>query len=346
MGFGGRGFGPPPVEMYEKLKGPKPKNLKEVPEYVKRVLGGFFSRLTYIIKLVWEAKKFLLVMMIFMAIFNGVSPVLSAYISANLLNCIANVLTLDAPEFNDIVSLILPALLLQFGYMFLTSFINSISNMITRSSNEIVTNYVKCKIMNKAKEIDVASFDMPDFYERLENANREAGMRPIQVIRSTFEIVSTAISAVSFVIILAAVAWFAPLIVVILSLPSAIITFTYRKKNFRYMRFHSKERRQMTYYSDVLVDKDLVKELRLFGLSDTFIFNYNKVFAKYFAGIKKIITGESAWEVAISLVTTLVNCALFFFIAYTVVIGDGEIGDYSLYTGALTSIASCVASLV
>ena len=345
MGPGGF-MGPPPSEANEKLKEPLPKSIGEIPGYLNRVFHSFFSRLVYIIKLVWDAKKSLLIMMVFMALFNGVSPVISAYISANLLNRIAEVLTLDSPVFRTICSLLLPAMLLQFGYMFLVSLINSISNMITRISGEIVTNHVKCKIMNKAKEIDVASFDMPEFYEKFENANREAGFRPIEVIRSAFNIISTAISAISFIVILATVAWFAPLVVVLLSLPSAIITFWYRKKNFKYMRHHSKERRQMSYYSDMLVNKDMVKELRLFGLSDTFIFNYNKVFARYFAGIKNLITGEGVWGIIISLVTTAVNCALFFFIAYTVTIGSGQIGDYSLYTGALTSIATCVATLV
>lgn len=341
-GFGG----PPPSEANEKLKEPLPKSIGEIPGYLKRVLHSFFSRLIYIIKLVWEAKKSLLIMMVFLAAFNGISPVLSAYISANLLNRVADVLTLEAPVFTTICTILLPAMLLQFGYMFFVSLVSSISNMITRISSELVTNHVKCKIMNKAKEIDVASFDMPEFYEKFENANREAGSRPVEVIRSTFNIISTIISAVSFIVILSAVAWFAPLIVILLSLPSAVITYWYRKKNFKYMRHHSKERRQMSYYSDMLVNKDMVKELRLFGLSDTFIFNYNKVFARYFSGIKSLITGESIWGIVISLVTTAVNCALFFFIAYTVTIGGGQIGDYSLYTGALTSIASCVAALV
>lgn len=342
MGFGG----PPPSAMNEKLKEPLPKSIKEVPGYLKRVFRSFFSRLIYIIKLVWEAKKSLLIMMVFMAVFNGVSPVLSAYISANLLNKVAEVLRLEAPAFATICSVLLPAMLLQFGFMFFIGLVNSVSHMITRISSEVVTNHVKCKIMNKAKEIDVASFDMPEFYEKFENANREAGSRPIEVIRSTFSIVSTLISVISFVVILAAVAWFAPLVVVLLSLPSAIITFHYRKKNFKYMRHRSKERRQMAYYSDILVNKDMVKELRLFGLSDTFIFNYNKVFARYFSGIKQLITAEGVWGILISLVTTLVNCALFFFIAYTVTTGSGQIGDYSLYTGALTSIANSVAMLV
>ena len=340
--FGGR----PPHEMNEKLKEPLPRTLLEVPGYLKRVIQSTFSRLTYIIKLVWEAKKSLLIVMVFMATFNGISPVISAYISANLLNRVADVLALSGPTFARISKVLLPAMLLQFGYMFFVSLINTLSNMVVRVSSEVVTNHVKCKIMNKAKEIDVASFDMPEFFERFENANREAGSRPIHVINSTFSIVSTVISAVSFVVILSAIAWFAPLVVILLSLPSAIITFWYRKKNFRYMRYHSKERRQMSYYSNTLVNKDTVKELRLFGLSDTFIFNYNKVFARYFSGMKKLITGEAFWGIVTTLVTTSANCALFFYIAYTVTNGNGQIGDYSLYTGALTSIASCVASLV
>ena len=91
-------------------------------------------------------------------------------------------------------------MLLQFGFMFFISLVNSVSNMITRISSEIVTNHVKCKIMNKAKEIDVASFDMPEFYEKFENANREAGSRPIEVIRSTFSIVSMVSSVISILL--------------------------------------------------------------------------------------------------------------------------------------------------
>ncbi|MCI8332570.1 MAG: ABC transporter ATP-binding protein [Clostridiales bacterium] len=342
----GRFGGPPPHEMNEKLKEPLPKSIKEIPGFIKRLTHSFFFRLSYIIKLVWEAKKSLLFIMVFLAAFNGISPVISAYISANLLNKVALALTLPDKVLSSIVDLVLPAMLLQFAYMFFTNLVNTVGNIITRMSSELVTNHVKVKIMNKAKEIDIASFDRPEFYEKFENASREAGARPIQVINSTFNIVSNLISAVSFIVILSAISWTAPLIVILLSLPSAIITFYYRKKNFRYMRRRSNDRRKMNYYSDMLVNKDMVKELRLFNLSDTFIFNYNQVFKNYFGGIKKLIRNEGIWNLAIAFVTTAVNCILFFFIAYTVAVQNGQIGDYSLYTGALTSIAACVAALV
>jgi ABC-type multidrug transport system fused ATPase/permease subunit len=46
------------------------------------------------------------------------------------------------------------------------------------------------------------------------------------------------------------------------------------------------------------------------------------------------------------MLSTLANCALFLYVAYDVIFTNGEIGDYSLYTGALTSIATYVTTLL
>lgn len=72
--------------LYEKMKVPKPKKLREVPGYLRAVFGGTFSRLLYIFRLVYEARPLLLFVMIFMSVFNGVMPVVGTYITANLLS--------------------------------------------------------------------------------------------------------------------------------------------------------------------------------------------------------------------------------------------------------------------
>lgn len=344
----GPGFGGPPgpgrEEMNAKLREPKPKSIKEVPRYLKNVIAGFFSRLFYIVALVWEAKPSLLIVMLFMTLFNGVTPVIGAYISANLLNVLTESY-LGNKEMQDV----LYALIWQFGYTFFTSFVSGINNIITRISSEVVTNHIKVKIMTKAKEIDLSSFDMPDFYERMENANREAGVRPVNILNSTFSMVSRIISMVSFIVILVGVlpnlSAAAPVFMVafiLLSIFSAVVSFYFRRKNFLYMRRRSKDRRQMSYYSDILVNKDLVKEMRLFNLSDIFIGRYNDVFRGYFKGIKRLVRNEGIWQIFITFATSTLNCILFYMIAT----GVNVIGDYSLYTNALNSVSSAVAALI
>ena len=336
---------PPPMIVHkvnEQYRVPRPKNIKEVPHFLKQVLTNFFSRLFYIFRLVWEAKPSILFVTIFMSVFNGIMPLVGALIGKELLNILAQAFTGQVTDF----SVIIIWLVAQFGYMLVNSVITSVYAMIVRIAGELVSNHIKLKIMNKAKTVDLRSFDLPDFYAKLENANREAGNRPIQIIRSTFEVISTIISMISFIAVMFAVSPIAPLIIIVFAAPSAVINFVYRRKNVNYMWRRSKDRRQMDYYSDVIVNKDVVKEVKLFGLSDFFIDKYKSVFKNYFAGIKKLITHECAWNSAATAVTTVVNCLLYIYIARGVFRRKFQVGDYSLYTGALNSISNGVASLI
>ena len=79
-------MGPPMSAVNDKNKLPKPKSIKEVPSYIKKTVGGFFSRLFYIFKLVWETRPWILFVMMFMAIFDGAMPVVGAVISKDIIN--------------------------------------------------------------------------------------------------------------------------------------------------------------------------------------------------------------------------------------------------------------------
>lgn len=334
--------GPPPfMRPDHKNKEPLPKNIREVPGFLKRLISGFFKRLFYIFSLVWEAKPWIFFIMLLNSVISGVMPVIGAYIAAEIINALVDAVSGNT-EFSRIVFL----LVFQFAYLFINSLIGMIYGMIIRIAGELVTNHIKVKIINKAKTIDLASFDMPDFYEKLENASREAGMRPLNILTSMFSIISSLISMVSFIVILANVNAFAPVLIILLAIPTAIINFVYRKKTFRYMRFHSKERRQMNYYNELMVNKDMAKEIRIFNLSDMFISCYKETFNKYFGGIKKLIYGEGGWNIGLTMVNSAVNCGLFLYIAKKIFDKVLKVGDYSLYTGALNSISGGVSHLI
>jgi len=330
----------------EQLKEPKPKSIKEVPGYIFRVVTKFFSRLFYIFRIVWDTKPWILIHMVFMAVFNGVNPVINTFIDATLLNRLAEAFMAAVNGTPQQFEPVMTILVIRFAYTFLASLIGRISGILNNIESELVVNHVNLKIMRKAREVDLASFDLPDFYEKFENAKREAGNRPIQILNSNFTIISTVISMVTFVGILASVSTVAPVVILLMSVPTAIINFSYRKKNFHYIRFHSKERRQMNYYSGLMTNKDMVKEVRLFGLSDLFISRYHETFKTYFKGLKKLFVGEGLWHIATGIITTVVNCLLFLYIAKGVVEGRHEVGDFSLYTGALTAIAGGIGTIL
>lgn len=127
---------------------------------------------------------------------------------------------------------------------------------------------------------------------------------PVATISALFSIISSIISVASFIAILVAISPFAPLIMILLAVPSAVINYIYRKKNFLYMRRRSRNRREMNYYNEVLVNKDLAKEIRIFNLSDTFIECFRQTFNRYFGGMKKLIITEGAWNTGVAAVSS------------------------------------------
>ena len=340
--------GPPPgARQFQYSQITPPKNVLDVPRYLRDLLSGFFSRMGYIFKIVWRTGPWILFALLLIAVFQGVMPAVGSIISQQVLNAMQSTSGGFEGNFGAFVgSTVFFLLVFMFAYNIITSIVGTLRGTVTRIAGELVVRTVKLEIMEKAKELDICSFDLPAFYEKLENANREAGMRPIQILSATFSMFSTVITLVSFVSILATKLWWAALVMVVVSVPSAIINFYYRRKNFQYMRRKSKDRRQMNYYADLMVNKDMAKEVRMFGLADTFIQRYRETFDKYFAGIRTLIWRENAWHIAITVISAVVNCGFFAWFAYLVVIGQDMIGDYSLYTGALTSIAGQVAALI
>lgn len=121
-------------------------------------------------------------------------PIVGATISAEILNSLAEAYSTAANGGEVIFTGIMTLLLFYFGYLFLNRLVSQISSIMTNIAGELVVNHVNVKIMTKAKDIDLADYDRPDFYEKLENATREAGHRPIQILNASFTIISAIIS--------------------------------------------------------------------------------------------------------------------------------------------------------
>lgn len=321
---------------------PLPKHLRDVPGYVKKVVSDTCGRMFYIIRLVWEANRGIMFMMAFMTLFNGVMPVIGSIISKEILNSLSQAYGSAMTSFRIIAVL----LIAQFVYQLFKDAVGRIYSTVLQISGEVVANHIKIKLMTKSKEVDLSSYDSPEYYAKLENATREAARRPIESLTSTFSIISTIISIVSYIIVILAIGIVPALVIIALAIPSTVINFYFRRKNFNYMFRRSKERRQLNYYSELVTNKDLVKEMRTLNLTDTFIRKYQDVFDVYFKGLKRLKLHELIWNLAMSILSTAVNCVLFVLIAQGVFEGRYEVGNYALYTGALQAISQGISSLI
>lgn len=300
-----------------------------------------FNRIWFLIKLIkTESPSFFILMMI-QVIYKGCMPLIGTYISAYLVKQVVL-------SFNEDINIILP-LCLEFGYFLSNSLFDTVYSLFYKLCSEKFNNGIKNRIMIKSKDIDLSFFDMPECYGKLENAKREVGSRPLIVVNSFCESISRLISMIGFLIILLSFlstlsinTFFIFMFFIGTAVFVSLINLKHKNKSYQYMKKSSKQRRQMNYYSELVLNKDNVKEIKIYNLSDIFIDKYNKIFKKYYQGMKELYLQEGKINVVAAIAMTLIKCILFYYI----IVNVNNIEDFTIYTSALNSIAASISVLI
>ena len=129
---------PPPPHMRPESPRPsipKPKKLREVPPYLKTLLGGFFSRFGYILKIVWETGPWILFVMMFIALFQGVTPVIGSLISKEIINELQR-LVAGRAYIDFFASPVFYLIIFLFVYRFLHHLVGTVSSAVNRIAGE------------------------------------------------------------------------------------------------------------------------------------------------------------------------------------------------------------------
>lgn len=170
-----------------------------------------------------------------------------------------------------------------------------------------LTQYLNISLMNKSKEITSLSvFEDSRFYDDIEILSSEAGWRPVNLLVFGASIISSSITAISMLVLLAD---FSPLIALLMFLaiiPQSLIFYRIQQEAFEVLVSNSADSRKLSYYSSLLLSKENIKEVQLYNLYDFFIEKYTDSFQT----IKKDLGKNRLKKLAASV----------FFLSFTVII--------------------------
>ena len=194
-----------------------------------------------------------------------------------------------------------------------------------------LANRIRGEIIAKALTLDLAYFEDSDFYDRLQNARREGGYKPVELINDTFLIVQNIITMISFALLMLR---FSPWLVIILvatSIPAFIAETRYSERGFRLLMRRAPETRQVNYLSRLLTEDTAAKEIKLFNLGGTLLRRYTKLFDKFFEEDKSLALRRATAGFSLGLVATLGFYGSYAWIVWHTVQGRISLGDMTLY---------------
>lgn len=229
--------------------------------------------------------------------------------------------------------LLIPMILL-IGTRILQALISSVDGLIQFLVEEKVHNKAYLRLLRKSTNLDLAFFDSPKFYDRLYQSQQHIGYlySTIHQLINFLTQVFTTIAMVSILSILHPLAFV--LLVVTIS-PRVVFEGISAQRHFDLDVEYTRNFRITAYYNSLLLERENIKEVRIYGLSDYFTKKFFELRELFIRSMLKLEFYFVRIEVFFDVLALTGIALLWVYAIYRTGIGELTIGDLFMIFGAV-----------
>ena len=281
------------------------------------------------LRLVWQANHVATLGLGFLTIGGALLPATQAWVGKLIVDGV--VASIQHGNNAEQARTVFYYLLLELCLFLLSTGINHSRRLIQQLIQLQLANQIRSEIIRKALTLDLAFFEHPDYYDRLQNARREGSYKPVELINDTFQIVQNMITLISFAALMLRFSPWLVLILLATSIPAFIAETRFSEQGFRLLTRRAPETRQINYLARLLTEDTAAKEIKLFNLGNTLLARYMTLFDKFFREDKSLAVRRAVVGFGLGLVATLGFYGSYAWIVWRTVQGSISLGDMTLY---------------
>ena len=310
---------------------------------------GFFGRALGVfgyskraLDLVWTTSRSLTLVLALLTVIAGILPAAIAYVGQLIVDGVVAAMSSESPDTRPVLWLLaLEALIVVMVAASQRGI--SASQSLLRA---LLGQRVNVMILEKALTLQLEHFEDSEFYDKLNQARREASSRPLSLVNKTFGLVQNLISLSSFAVLLFAFSPWAVLILIGAGLPSFFAEAKFSGDAFRLFRWRSPETRMQMYLETVIAREDGVKEVKLFQLGPRLLQRYRDIFSKLFVEDRRLTLRRDGWGFVLGLVSTAAFYGAYAWIVIATVNGEITLGAMTMYLLLFRQGQSAVAAIL
>jgi ATP-binding cassette subfamily B protein len=271
---------------------------------------------------------------------NGVLRVLQAGIPLAMLyvgKLIIDEVILQVNADNQSFDLLWKYLLLEFALALLSDILNRLISLTDALLGDLFANSTSVKLLEKAASLDLAQFEDPEFYDKLERARRQTTGRVIlmSMVLGQIQDIITIIFLASGLIV------FAPVLILLLIvaiLPSFISESYFSQSSYSLVRSWTPERRELDYLRFIGATDTSVKEVKIFGLSKFLADRFAILADKYYKANKALAIKRTIWGGIFNTLGDLAYYGAYVIIILRTVAGVLSVGDLTFLAGSFARL--------
>jgi ATP-binding cassette, subfamily B, bacterial len=280
-------------------------------------------------RLLWATSPSLFIGTIALRLARAVLPVVLLWIPKQILDGIIAI-----SRHTGDVHRVWHLLLLEFILGLVGELLSQSNNLLDGLLGEHFTCYVATRLMDHAASLDLASFEDPVFYDKLERVRSQATGRVFVLtsVLNAAQEVSTLVS-VSVGVIL-----FSPWLIVLLiasTIPTFIAEARYSKLSYGAFFRRTPERRELEYVRLLASWAQSAKEVKTFGLGSHLTSRYRSVSARIYKENKDLAIKRGVGGWCLGILSSISYYAGYVLILRTVLAEAISLGTFTFLTGSL-----------
>ena len=237
--------------------------------------------------------------------------------------------------------------LLAFGVLLLVVSVSAVAQREQqRTLGALVEMYTTARVMDVSTEVDLISYDRPDFFDRLQRARVNASVRPLQIANGLIGLVG---SGAAVVAVGATLVWLEPLVAGLIVLGSAPSLYFNRLSSRAMHRFtvaQTPRDRRRHYLFQVLARKEEAQEVRAFDSRDHLRNEHDRLFKERLVDLRNNVRLRLSYGVANAAITASVTIGALALLLLFVRIGRLDLSDAAVAVGAVVIVAGRIRGLV
>ncbi len=302
-----------------------------------------FQMIPRALGLVWRATPRFATTNAILTVIMGILPAITLFFTKAIVDGVIKAFRVQTRvETQHVIMLVIA----WFGIQLLSSLLSTVNRLISSLQSDLLSNHISVSLMEKANALDLSYFENAQFYDKLENARREAGYRPAQMVTQLFGLLQSTVTLISVIGVLAALSWWLVLLVVAVSIPSFIYQAKYSGQFFSLLTGRAPEQRRLNYLGYLLTTDTPVKELRIFGLHGTLLERYRQIFAKFYKENRDLTIRRTASQFALGALGTVVSGITYVYVVLEVIAGHITVGGLTLYYQAFQQSQTQVSNIL
>lgn len=242
-------------------------------------------------------------------------------------------------------SAVLPYLLAELGLVVLQAAISQARRLAEHILHAYINLTLSTRLIRKALSLDLTYFENAEYYDKLENARREADYRSLRIVNGGFYVVQNTVTLISYAALLIR---FSPLLAVILfaaTIPAFVAQNKFAELSFRVLSRRAPESRRVQYLEQLLTDYHVAKEIKLFGLGEPLLERYVRLFWQFLREDQDIATKRSWASLGWGMLATLSYYGSYAWIVWRAVGATITLGDMTMYLGIFRHSQSTFSSI-